>query len=80
MNRETLKALFDAEDIDPAAYSLDGGLPFEAYVLEHRPCDWVVYYSQRGMRSSEEAFETENEACARLLELVLRDSTTRRSP
>ncbi len=79
MDRESLKALLDAEDVDPAAYSLDGGLPFEAYVLERRPCDWVVYYSQRGMRSSEEAFEVEGDACARLLELILRDSTTRRS-
>ena len=79
MDRERLRALLDAEDVDPAAYSLDGGLPFEAYVLERQPLGWAVYYSQRGLRSNEEPFTTEDEACARLLELVLRDSTTRRS-
>lgn len=34
MDRETLKALLDAEDVDPTAYSVDGGMPFEAYLLE----------------------------------------------
>lgn len=80
MDRETLKALLDAEDVDPTAYSLDGGMPFEAYVLERRSSEWAVYYSERGLRSSEVVFETEDDACAHLLDLVLRDSTTRRQP
>lgn len=78
MDREALKALFDAENVDPSAYSLDGGMPFEAYVLEPRASDWAVYYSERGLRSGEVVFQTEDEACAHLLDLVLRDSTTRR--
>lgn len=78
MDRESLKALLDAEGVDPSAYSLDGGMPFEAYVLERRPSDWAVYFSERGLRSGEVVFQSEDEACAHLLDLVLRDDTTRR--
>lgn len=78
MNRHVLKELLDAEDVDPHSYSLEGGMPFEAYVLERRATDWAVFYSERGLRSHEIALQTEEEACSTLLELVLRDSTTRR--
>lgn len=78
MDREALKALLDAENVDPSAYSLDDGMRFEAYVIERRPNDWSVYYSERGLRSGEVVFQSEDEACAHLLDLVLRDSTTRR--
>ena len=77
MDRVTLKALLDAEQVDPAAYSLEGGMPSEAYVLEPRAADWAVYYSERGLRSDEVVFHTENEACSYLLDLVLSDDTTR---
>jgi hypothetical protein len=78
MDRETPEALLDAENVDPTAYSLDGGIPFEAYVLERRSPDWAVYYSERGLRSGEVVFQTEDDACAHLLDLVRRDATTRR--
>jgi hypothetical protein len=77
MDRKALKAILDAENVDPSAYSLDGATPFEAYVLERRPSDWAVYYSERGLRSGEVIFRVEGDACAHLLDLVLRDSTTR---
>jgi hypothetical protein len=78
MDTETLRHLLDAEGIDPHAYSLDGGMPYEAYVLERRPEGWLVYYSERGLRTQEAGFESESEGCAHLLELLLRDPTTRR--
>lgn len=53
MDRDALAALLDAENVEPSAYSLDGGMPFEAYVLERRPSDWAVYYSERGLRSGD---------------------------
>src|SRR3954447_22643072 len=56
MDTATLRRLLDAEGIDPCAYSLDGGLPDEAYVLEHRPGCWVVYYSERGLRTAQTGF------------------------
>lgn len=80
VNRDLLQKLLDKEGIDPSAYSLDGGSPFEAYVLEERAPSWTVYYSERGLRSGEVEFESEDEACSYLLELVLRDPTTRRDP
>ncbi len=78
MNFAELQALFDAEQVDPDSYSLDGGTPAEAYVLARTPSGWAVYYSERGLRTAEMAFETESEACAQLRTLVLRDPTTRR--
>ncbi|SEE90437.1 hypothetical protein [Jiangella alba] len=78
MNVAELRALFDAEGVDPDSYWLDGGLPTEAYVLERRASGWAVYYSERGQRSGEMRFETEGEACDRLRAMVLRDSSTRR--
>jgi hypothetical protein len=78
MNRTTLKELLDAENVDPAAYSLEGGMPFEAYVLNRSASAWVVFYSERGLRSGEVEFRTEGEACEYLLTLVLHDPTTRR--
>lgn len=53
-------------------------MPFEAYVLEPGPPRWSVYYSERGLRTGEAVFDSENEACSHLLELLLRDLTTRR--
>lgn len=47
MDRATLKSLLDIENVDPAAYSLDGGMPFEAYVLERRASDWAVLLRAR---------------------------------
>lgn len=78
MDRDTVKTLLDAENVDPGAYSLEGGMPFEAYVLERRVSNWAVYYSERGLRSGEVVFNSEDEACSYFLDLVLRDLTTRR--
>ena len=78
MDTAVLRHLLDAEGIDPGAYSLDGGMPSETYVLERRPDGWLVYYSERGVRTAETRFESEDEACGHLLELLLRDPTTRR--
>lgn len=78
MDRETLKALLDAENVDPSAYSLDGGMPFGAYVFQRRLFDGAVYFSERGLRSGEVVFQSEDAACAHLLDLVFRDDTTSR--
>lgn len=55
------------------AYSLEGGRPSEAYCIETSPDGYVVYYSERGVRTSLQRFDTEAEACARLLDLLRRD-------
>ena len=40
---------------------------------------WAVYYAERGLRSGERLFVTEHDACSYLLDVVLKDPTTRRS-
>lgn len=83
MDRSSLREFLDREHIDPRSYGLDGtaGLPAqdreERYFIEQSPSGWSVYYSERGLRSGEQSFHTEDEACNHLLELLLRDRTTR---
>ena len=72
-----LRAVLDGAGVDPRAYSLEGGLPSEAYVIAPGAGRWEVYYSERGQRSGLETFYDEDEACARFLEQVLGDLTTR---
>jgi hypothetical protein len=79
MNREALRALLDKQNIDPAAYHLDGHATDETYVLEFADDVWTVFFSERGLRTSERRFDNEDEACRHLLDLLLRDRTTRRS-
>ena len=78
MDVACLRRLLDAQDIDPRAYSLDGCAPSEAYVLERRSDGWSVFYAERGLRTAEARFDSEDAACAHLLELLLRDPSTRR--
>jgi hypothetical protein len=79
MNRQALRALLDQENIDPGAYDLGGHARDETYVLERASQSWTVYFSERGLRTSERRFDDEDEACSHLLDLLLRDRTTRRS-
>ena len=45
-------------------YSLTGGLPNEALCLEQlSDSKWRTYYSERGQRSGEKHFHSEEEAC-----------------
>jgi len=83
MDRSSLRQFLDLEKINPRSYGLEGpsGLPVqdreERYFIEHSPSGWSVYYWERGLRSAEESFGTEDEACQHLLDLLLRDRTTR---
>lgn len=77
MNRQSLRELAKDERVRDDAYSLDGGLPFERYVLSVIEGGWAVYYSERGERTGLKTFETEDEACSHLFDLLVRDATTR---
>ena len=83
MDREALRILLDRESVNPNSYGLEGadGLPVqereERYFMEHTASGWSVYYSERGLRSGEQSFTTEEAACQHLLDLLLRDRTTR---
>jgi len=83
MDRSSLREFLNRERIDPRAYGLEGaaGLPIEdreeRYFLEKVQSGWSLYYWERGLRSGETSFRSEDEACRHLLDLLLRDSTTR---
>ena len=78
MNRAELQARLAAANISTHAYSLEGDCEEESYCLENVD-GWRVYYSERGLRTGERVFPTEEEACDHLFGLLIGDPTTRRS-
>jgi hypothetical protein len=79
MKMAKLRERLRADGIRPDAYDLDNRSADEAYVLMHEHNKWVVFYSERGLRSSERVFETEEEACRDLYDRIQNDPTTRGS-
>lgn len=77
LDRERLRDLLDDHRINPRSYRLHGGHPSEAYVLDRRGDQWVTYYSERGLESGLAFFASEDGACRRLRDLLLRDKATR---
>jgi hypothetical protein len=77
MDRFELRLILARENIDPRVYTLDGGLPVERLCMEQREGGWVVYYSERGLRTGEQVFGTEDEACRNVLNQLRSDPTTR---
>lgn len=77
MNRTKLRYVLDSHGIDPEAYSLSGGHPNEKYAIEQGVGGWFVYYSERGKRTDEVFFGTEDAACRELLKRLTEDPTTR---
>lgn len=63
VNRESLKVLLESERVKSDAYSIDGTERDESVCLRTAVGGWSVYYSERGLRSDERLFETEDEAC-----------------
>lgn len=76
MNRRSLRELLGAEHVREDAYSLDGDRD-ESMCLEPVTGGWAVYYSERGLRSGERRFETEDEACQFLAARLLADPSNR---
>lgn len=64
MNIHQLKKSLEEIGVDPDLASLYGKVRDESLVLEHpNSRGWCVYYSERGQRSRERWFITEEEAC-----------------
>jgi len=76
MNRRSLRVLLEAEHVREDAYSLEGDHD-ESMCLEPVAGGWAVYYSERGLRSGERRFETEDEACQFLAARLLADPSNR---
>jgi hypothetical protein len=78
VDKSALRERLDQENVAADAYDLDGDGADEPYVLERSGGGFAVFYSERGLRTGERRFGTEAEACRHLLDLLLRDRTTRR--
>lgn len=85
MDRQHLKPVLEHEGIRSDAYSLNG-LPSQreetnpahsTYVIDPFGFGWKVFRDDDGNESCVRVFRTEDEACGHLLDLLLRDTTTR---
>ena len=80
MNIEELKKALDKAGVKPIYYSLHGlsGGPYDgASILEKERDKWVYYYCERGGKFDLQYFDTEDEACKHILQILIRDPNTR---
>jgi hypothetical protein len=74
MKRDELKMTLERERVNPRFYSISGvtGAPIDDQcVLREDKGKWMVYYFERGQKTSLRIFESEHEACQYFLEWVL---------
>ena len=68
MNTKELKKALKAAGIPAEQYNLDGkGRDDERLCLVKEDSKWVVYYLERGARTTEQFFDSEEEACDYIL-------------
>ena len=79
MTRDELRRLLEEQAIRTDAYALSGASIDEAYVLSVEGAEWMVYYSERGLKSGLRRFKEESEACDYIYELISGDPTTKPS-
>ena len=70
MDRQKLKNILLKNQVPEDLYSLEGGLPNEAYCIEKENDKWHVYYSERGQKRNIGYFENEADACFCLLNKI----------
>lgn len=79
MRTSDLKLKLEESGIRADSYSIGGFVKNEALILEPSTGnEWRIYYSERGLRTGERVFPTEDEACQCLYEMLLRDPTVKR--
>ena len=71
ITKQTLLQKLLENNVPQDLYSLEGGLPNEAYCLDFVNGVWETYYSEKGIKSGLKHFEDENSACSDFLEVVL---------
>ena len=76
LTRDSIAELLEARGVNSDSYCLAGGLPTETYCIDRDGAGWIVYYSERGLRSGLERFDTESEACSRLVAILLTDKSS----
>jgi len=70
MKKENLRSILINKSISRSYYSLEGGLPNEKLCLDYENGKWIVYYSERGIRTGIRYFDNEDDACGYLLHAI----------
>lgn len=70
MTVKDLKVFLIEHNTPEDLYSLDGGLPNEAYCIEKITSGWHVYYSERGKKNTIGRFDTEEAAVRCFLDAI----------
>jgi len=63
MKKQELGNILKNKNIPSHFYSLDGGLPYDAWCLSKTSFGWEVYYSEHGEKYMLKDFKTEEDAC-----------------
>lgn len=73
MRAEELKQRLAAERFRSDVYSIDGPLPsYEGLILEKKGTRWKIDHFERGLRRELESFDTEEQACEKMYELLVK--------
>jgi len=79
MKKCELSKLFEMKNISENAYSLDGGICDDKYVLSQETGGrWTVYYCERGNKIGITEFFSEDEACDFFYKKVTGDTSTKK--
>ena len=70
MKKDELRSALIKKGISRSYYSLEGGLPNEKLCLDYENSKWVVYYSERGIKTGIQNFDNEDDACDYLLHSI----------
>lgn len=69
MNKNELKNTLMKLGVSSILYNLDGdGRTDERFCLEYTDNEWRVYYSERGIKTTNEIFASEEDACQFIFE------------
>ena len=64
MKKSELRDILIEKEIPSMLYNLDGkGRTDERFCLEYINNEWRVYFSERGIKTTNEKFSSEEEAC-----------------
>jgi len=70
MKKYELRSALINKGISQSYYSLEDGLPNEKLCLDYNNSKWVVYYSERGIKTGIQYFDNEDDACDYLLHSI----------
>lgn len=72
MNKKELKIKLQQSGIDENLYNLDGkGRKDERFCIENTDGKWYVYFCERGVKTTNKIFDTENDACQFIFKQLL---------